>query len=228
MGCTGKGESEGWKWNDGGFLSGEGAIECGRWGVYRRWQIKIQFGLEGVTESPSQGRWKRVGGKNPVSPTITAIILMWPTIPTAYRFSMTMESHISLSSPRAFQVTVCISWERETSHFIWACLQYMCVQILKPACVPTSAEAGTLYVILYLRGDLCINTVIINRVLLFPGGAKTANTSPPWPSTPVIRPHSKHNVSSGSFDADCLHIDMRGRCRNRNIETKKEGGDTVR
>lgn len=48
-----------------------------------------------------------------------------------------------------------------------------------------SAVAVTFYVILYLKGDLCINTVIINRVLLFPGGAETANMPPiPVPLLP--------------------------------------------
>ena len=137
MGCTGEGESEGWKWNDRGFLSGEEAIECGRWGVYRHWQIKIQFGLERVTESQSQERQKRVGGENPVSPTITAIILMWPTFPTAYRFSAKRESHISLSSPRAVRVAVCISWQGNT-------YSSKCVQTPKRVYVPTSVEADIL------------------------------------------------------------------------------------
>lgn len=43
-----------------------------------------------------------MGGENPVSSTIMAIILMWPTFPTAYHFSKKMASHISISSPCAF------------------------------------------------------------------------------------------------------------------------------
>ncbi len=88
---------------------------------------KIQFGLESVTEALSQEVQKKVGGANPVSPTIMAIILMRPTIPTAYRFSMKMGSHISLSSPHAFHKTMCISWQgRHKNLCVRAC---MCVQI---------------------------------------------------------------------------------------------------
>lgn len=44
--------------------------------------------------------------------------------------------------------------------------------------VPKSVEALTFYVILYLKGGMCINTVVINRVLLFPGGDEAANMPP--------------------------------------------------
>lgn len=96
---------------------------------------------------------------------------MWPTFPTAYRFSMKMESHISLSSPRAVRVAVCISWQGNTN-------KSKCVQMPKRVHVPKSVEALTFYVILYLKGGMCINTVVINRVLLFPGGDEAANMPP--------------------------------------------------
>jgi len=62
------------------------------------------LGCDGITESR----------ENPVSPTIMAIILTWPTFPPAYRFPMKMELHISLSSPRSFRVTGGISRRGET------------------------------------------------------------------------------------------------------------------
>lgn len=69
----------------------------------------------------------------------------------------------------------------------------MCLQVLRL----------TFYVILYLKGGMCTNTVIINRVFLFPGGDEAANM-PPMTIYPVIRPHYKHTVSSGCFDGICL------------------------
>ena len=43
-----------------------------------------------------------------------------------------------------------------------------------------------------------------HRVLLFPGGAKNCQHNPPTTIHPIIRRHSKHNVSSGCFDAVCI------------------------
>lgn len=87
----------------------------------------------------------------------------------------------------------------------------MCVQIPKPVCVPTSAEAVTFDVIPHLKGDLCINTVIITGFSCSPVELKLPTHTPSTTIYPVIRPHSKHNVSSGCFDAICLHIEMRGK-----------------
>lgn len=54
MGCKRKEERERWKLNDSGFLSGGEATEWGRRGVYRHWQLKIQFGLERVKATESR------------------------------------------------------------------------------------------------------------------------------------------------------------------------------
>lgn len=78
-------------------------------------------------------------------------------------------------------------------------------------CVPEIAEVGTFYVILYLKGDLCINTVIITGVSCSLVELKLPTHPPPTTIYPVIRPRSKHNVSSECFDAICLHIEMRGK-----------------
>lgn len=100
----------------------------------------------------------------------------------------------------------------------------MCVLILKPVCVPTSAEAVTFYVTLYLKGDFCINTVIITgfSCSLLELKLPALPTSPP-PTTiyPVITPHFKHNVSCGCFDAVCLHIEVR-RANNQDIGDSTE------
>lgn len=68
-----------------------------------------------------------MGGGNPVSSTIMAIILMWPTFPAAYHFSMKTVSHISISSPRAF-----LAGKGRP-------IAYMCAETVKSVYVPTSA-----------------------------------------------------------------------------------------
>lgn len=209
MGCMRKGESERWKWHDRGFLSGEEAIECGRWGVYRHWQIKIQFGLEQVTEWRSQERQQRMGRENPVSLTITAIILMWPTFLTAYHFHIKTESLYQAHTP-----SVCISRRREFS-----CVHVYCVLIAK-SCV---CVLRLCYVILYLKRNLYCHHQLGS---VAPGGAETANIPPTLaPIYPIITLLSKHNVSSGCLASVCLNIEMReakndGAPR-RNTETKE-------
>lgn len=115
-------------------------VECGRWGVYRHWQIKIQFGWSGWLNHGV----KRVGGENPVSPTITAIILMWPTFPTAYHFSTKEWNHISL-----YQAHVSSRWhfvlDGEGIPNVLYEHAHMWVQILK-------SSAVTFYV--FSRGEL--------------------------------------------------------------------------
>lgn len=69
---------------------------------------------------------------------------------------------------------------------------------------------------------------MITGLSLFPCGAEAVNTSPTT-IYPIIRLHSKHNVSSGCFDAICLLNEMRGKQTiwmlgwwwNRNKELKR-------
>lgn len=74
-----------------------------------------------------------------------------------------------------------------------------------------SAETVTFYVIFYLNGDFCINAVIITGFSCSLTELKLPTQPTPPTIYPVIRPHSKHNMSSGCFDAICLHIEMRGK-----------------
>lgn len=107
---------------------------------------------------------------------------MWPTFLTAYRFPMKMESLYQAHVPSEWQ-SASVGKGRPNIQCVHA---FMCVcRHQNPVCMSISAVAVTFYVILYLKGDLCINTVIINRVLLFPGGAETANMPPiPVPLLP--------------------------------------------
>lgn len=133
---------------------------------------------------------------------------MWPTFPTAYRFSTKMELHISISSPRAFQVTVCISWRGETEHFVCmhSCVrrhwnQRVSLQVLR---------LWHFYVIPISRGTYA-STQSSSQGSLVPRWSWNCQHIAPPTIYPVIRRRSKHNVSSGCFDAICLHIEMRGK-----------------
>lgn len=107
---------------------------------------------------------------------------MWPTFLTAYRFPMKMESLYQAHVPSEWQ-SASVGKGRPNILCVHA---FMCVcWYQNPVCMSISPVAVTFYVILYLMGDLRINTVIINRVLLFPGGAETANMLPiPTPLLP--------------------------------------------
>lgn len=99
-------------------------------------------------------------------------------------------------------------------------------------CAPTSAKTVTSYVIFYFNGDFCINTVIITGFSCSLTELKLPTQPTPPTIYPVIRPHSKHNMSSGCFDAICLRIAMRGKQTitvmgksiETEIETEKETG----
>lgn len=77
-------------------------------------------------------------------------------------------------------------------------------------CVHSYAEPVTFYVI-HLKGCIDINTVIITGFSCSPVELYTTNTAPPATIHPVIRLHSKHNVSSGCFGAVCLDNEMQGK-----------------
>lgn len=133
-------------------------------------------------------RKRRGGGENPVSLTITAIILMWPTFMTFCKFFL-IDGNVNLDIRSVwFLMRVC-----------------HCSNTPNTLCAFKSKGLGIKCNFILTR-PFGINTVISMGIPCSLLEIKLP-THTPWRSIyPVIRALSKHHVSSGHFEAVCLHI----------------------